>query len=80
MQRFRRKRRISGTESKCHRSDMGAGSSLTINTERKNNNTQFLQSQGVREKKEETQDPIELMLMMQEEQGLRLKRSVLGEK
>ncbi|XP_003737328.1 corepressor interacting with RBPJ 1 [Galendromus occidentalis] len=38
----------------------------------------FGESQGVREKKEDSRDPIELMLMMQEEQGLRLKRSALS--
>jgi len=39
----------------------------------------FGESQGVREKKEETQDPVELMLMMQEEQGLRMKRNVFSQ-
>lgn len=38
----------------------------------------MLQAQGVGEKKEVTQDPIELMLMMQEEQKLRLKQSAIG--
>ncbi|XP_022699786.1 corepressor interacting with RBPJ 1-like isoform X2 [Varroa jacobsoni] len=47
-----------------------------INTDREC--PRYAETQGVREKKEVTQDPIELMLMMQEEQKLRLKQGAIA--